>query len=321
LIFLHSCTWIAETKRFASYSHCIVSFTYLLSPFVCTGIAAEFTIAALDSFMNRRPGGEDISVIMDDLESSSDIPRAGKVMDNSDGTYTVTYSITVSSTYHLSITFNSVLAAGSPHRLAVLAQEADVSLTYAYGNFRSVMTGRTHTIFVQTRDRYGNFISTDPDESPEGSDQVILEYCTTVGETCVGKDACVCADGEANPDVAIQVSPLVSWLVFGPFSLDKSLQVTYAKGPNGTTVDGTASGKKYFGLYEITYFPYTDEAHVPLVRHNDEYIKCYFDMGESPVGLPDPVEEADKCVRVRTTVCARLCACLCLVVAAHSQSP
>lgn len=170
-----------------------------------TGIAAEFTIAAVDSFMNRRPGGEDISVIMDDVERDNDIPRAGKVTDNSDGTYTVTYSITVSSNYRMSITFNSVLAAGSPHALAVQAQEADVALTYAYGNFRKVMTGRTHTIFVQTRDRYGNYISTDPEEFPDGSDEINLEYCIEIGDTCEGKEGCVCNGGVPNPDVAIEV--------------------------------------------------------------------------------------------------------------------
>ena len=68
------------------------------------------------------------------------------------------------------------------------------------------MTGRTHTIFVQTRDRYGNYISTDPEEYPEGSDLIEFEYCSTVGQTCEGKEGCVCNDGEANPDVAIEVA-------------------------------------------------------------------------------------------------------------------
>jgi hypothetical protein len=169
------------------------------------GVGAEFIIAAVDSFMNRRPGGEDISVVMTNLEQA-DLPRAGKVSDNSDGTYSVSYSITVSSTYAVSITFNSVLAAGSPHNLFVQAQAADETLTYAYGNFRTIMTGRTHTIFVQTRDRYGNYISTNPEEFPEGSDLIEFEYCAAIGETCQDKEGCICNDGETNPNVAIEVS-------------------------------------------------------------------------------------------------------------------
>ena len=169
-----------------------------------TGIGAEFLIAAVDSFKNRRPGGEDISVVMKNVEHN-DLPYAGKVTDNSDGTYSVTYSITVSSTYSVSITFNSVLAAGSPHTLVVQAQIADETLTYAYGNFKTIMTGRTHILFVQTRDRYGNYISSSPEEFPKGNDLIEFEYCSTLGETCEGRQGCVCNGGDRNPDVAIEV--------------------------------------------------------------------------------------------------------------------
>jgi uncharacterized protein YeaC (DUF1315 family) len=37
---------------------------------------------------------------------------------------------------------------------------------------------------------------------------------------------------------------------------------------------------------------------VPLVRHNDQYINCYIDMGEAPDGIIDPVQQADNCVQV-----------------------
>jgi hypothetical protein len=74
--------------------------------------------------------------------------------------------------------------------------------------------------------------------------------------------------------------------------------VNYAKGPNGTTSNGAIKGKKYYGLYEITYFPFTNEPFVPLVRHNDQYINCYIDMGEAPDGIIDPVQQADDCVQV-----------------------
>ena len=32
---------------------------------------------------------------------------------------------------------------------------------------------------------------------------------------------------------------------------NRMLQITYAKGPNGDTVDGTSSGKLYYGLYQV----------------------------------------------------------------------
>ena len=37
---------------------------------------------------------------------------------------------------------------------------------------------------------------------------------------------------------------------------------------------------------------------MPLVRHNDQYINCYIDMGETPGGIIDPVQQADDCVQV-----------------------
>ena len=37
---------------------------------------------------------------------------------------------------------------------------------------------------------------------------------------------------------------------------------------------------------------------MPLVRHNDQYISCYIDMGEAPDGIIDPVQQADVCVQV-----------------------
>jgi hypothetical protein len=82
--------------------------------------------------------------------------------------------------------------------------------------------------------------------------------------------------------------------------------VTYGMGPNGATMDGTSSGKKYFGLYQITYFPFTNQPHVPLVRHNGDYIDCYLDTGETTIGIDDPIEAAEQCVQVRPAACAHL---------------
>jgi len=144
----------------------------------------------------------------------------------------------------------------------------------------NVTTGRTHTVFVQTKDRYGNYISTDPLESPEGADRIEFEYCLTIANGCGknGADAgCVCGGGIQSVNVAIGV--------------------TYAQGPNGDTVNGTSTGKRYLGLYKITYFPFVAESSTPLIRHNGEYIQCYFDMGESAVGIQDPVRAAAQCVR------------------------
>jgi hypothetical protein len=69
-------------------------------------------------------------------------------------------------------------------------------------------------------------------------------------------------------------------------------------GPMGSSMDGSARGKPYYGLYQITYFPFSNDPYTPLVRHNGVYIGCYFDTGESAYGIPDPIEAAEQCVKV-----------------------
>lgn len=241
------------------------------------GITSTFTINSVDAFRNLRPGGDDMSVVFR-LAGSLDIPNAGKVLDNNDGSYLVQYAITQAGRYRVSISVNGVVGVGSPFDLKVEAQLADTALTYAYGEFLDAMTGKTFSVYVQTRDRYGNFISTDPKLFPQGSDTIALEYCreTVLGGTCPTTDAqCTCQGGKLNTDVSIIVN--------------------YGVGPNGPTRNGQVGGVPYYGLYQITYFPFTSGKSTPLVRHSREYIKCYFHTG-TPV-TEVSVAEADACVR------------------------
>jgi len=138
---------------------------------------------------------------------------------------------------------------------------------------------RAHT-YTRT-DKYGNYISTDPKEFPDGSERIEFEYCMTLGSGCQegSLESCICNGGVKSTNVAIEVQ--------------------YAKGPNGTTVNGKQDGKPYLGLYQITYFPFAAESSTPLIRHNFQYIQCYFDMGEDPVGIQDPEEDARQCVMDR----------------------
>jgi len=241
------------------------------------GLTSTFMINSVDAFQNLRPGGDDMSVVFR-LAGSTDIPSAGKVSDNNDGSYMVQYAITQAGRYTVSISVNGVVGVGSPFDLRVEAELADTSLTYAYGEFLDASTGKTFSVYVQTRDKYGNFISTDPAAFPDGNQNVQLEYCSdpNLGGTCPATDAqCTCQGGTKNNDVSIIVN--------------------YAVGPNGPTRNGQLGGERYLGLYQITYFPFTSGKSTPLVRHNGVYIKCYFHTA-TPV-YEVPVTEADACVR------------------------
>ena len=241
------------------------------------GVSSTFSITSVDDFQNLRPGGDDMSVVFR-LAGSLDIPNAGKVSDNNDGSYLVQYAITQAGRYTVSISVNGVVGVGSPFELKVEAQLADTALTYSYGEFFDASTGKTSSIYVQTRDKYGNFISTDPTLFPAGSDDVKLEYCRSVvlGGACAPTNTlCACQGGTLNPDV--------------------SIIITYGEGVNGATRNGQLGGEPYYGLYKITYFPFTSGKSTPLIRHNGEYIRCYFHTG-TPV-YEVALTDADICVQ------------------------
>lgn len=250
------------------------------------GVSQQFIIRAVDAFQNRRPGGEDISVIMG-LAGSNDVPESGKVEDNSDGTYNVQYSLTLAGAYKVTVAIAGVTGAGSPFDLTVQAQESDPLLTYAYGQLLSGKTGVGYSIFVQTRDKYGNYISADPEVYPDGQDTISFEACESIGTLdCRGQErgqlaectACSGPGGKLNNDLAIRID--------------------YAEGPLGDT---KANGvDKYLGLYKITYLPLQPASITPLIRHNNVYIQCYFDSDNANLEtLADPVEAADNCVERR----------------------
>ena len=82
--------------------------------------------------------------------------------------------------------FGSVLGAGSPHFLDIKTGAADESKTYIYGSLLAVAAGKTSFAYVQTRDKYGNNIRVNPDDTgSEGPDNVQFELCNEVRPVCV----------------------------------------------------------------------------------------------------------------------------------------
>jgi hypothetical protein len=148
-------------------------------------------------------------------------------------------------------------------------------------------------MYVQTKDRYGNYISTDPDELPTGSDEIQFEYCTTIGTTCEGKEGCVCNDGEPNPNVAVEVkknfvhsqntpkthcntpntyveydcNTLLDTATLVQHSyitlhLYDTTQVIYGRGPNGWN---DLAGNKYYGWSPLSIcVPFLSPLPLPL---------------------------------------------------------
>ena len=84
------------------------------------------------------------------------MPETGSVLDQKDGSYEVTYRITKAGMYRHQVSLVGTVGGGTPVYLFVSSDVADVSRTYVYGELRKLETGTASTVFVQTRDKYGN---------------------------------------------------------------------------------------------------------------------------------------------------------------------
>ena len=256
------------------------------------GVIGTFLITATDVFINRRPGGDTVTSIMTlwntvngSAMDESQLPETGSVLDNMDGSFAVTYRITKAGTYQHEIALANSVGAGTPVALTVRSDVADVSRTYVYGTLLTLETGRASTVYVQTRDQWGNNIRYTNEERPcmgyplwDTCDQII-EY-----QLCKADGVVLQADSFVCPEDQIEAS------------VGKSLQ--YQVGPTGLTTD--AQGFPYYGLYELTIFPFVADSFMPMVFHNGTYVKCYFDSaGAIGTADADPGWQlADACVAI-----------------------
>ena len=153
------------------------------------GNIGTFLITARDAFGNRRPGGDSVTAIMvlwDQVRGrpydSLSVPQTGSVIDNMDGSYAVSYRITRAGLYQHSISLVAAVGAGTPIFLRVDSNVADVSRTYVYGSLKRLVTGEPSSIFVQTRDQFGNNIRFTAKEKPCTGYPLTLKTCDQVIE-------------------------------------------------------------------------------------------------------------------------------------------
>ncbi len=141
------------------------------------GIVGNFIIVALDALQNRRPGGDSISALMVLNGDYASSPGTGAVTDKKDGSYDVAYVFTRAGLYQIQLTISDILAAGSPFELTVYPGATHISHTYAYGYIAAAAAGEYSTIYVQTRDFYGNFAVVDVSLFPNGMEDIIFVLC------------------------------------------------------------------------------------------------------------------------------------------------
>ena len=120
--------------------------------------------------------------------------------------------------YALQITFSGVLGANTPINLMVQSAQTDVTRTYGYGDVLHSAAGVTSSIYIQTRDGYGNDALVDPTFYPTGTEDIVFELCYSVKEDPTK----ACAGGVQELGVSVTLS--------------------YGAGPSGST-------NVFFGLY------------------------------------------------------------------------
>ena len=246
-----------------------------------------------------KPGAAEACVSKGALVDASADPKTGTVVDNSDGSYVSSYIITKAGHYKLNIDFAGTGGADSPFLLTIMTEAADKSLTYAYGRLQGIAAGKTSEIYVQTRDRYGNFIRADNDVFPPGvvnggTEDVQFELCLSLGDDSTA----ACAGGKVYSGVGVTIS--------------------YSVGPQGNSINED-TGEPFYGLYQIVFFPFDPEPVIPRVLHGDKVaddqeaepaiaVPCFFDTSRvaSVYSLMDPGPElANMCASQAVSAAAR----------------
>jgi hypothetical protein len=178
----------------------------------------------------------------------------------------VQYSITMAGSYSLRVSFSGIVGAQTPTDLMVQSAATDLTRTYGYGTVLHSAAGVTSSLFVQTRDSYGNNALVDPAQYPLGLEEISFELCKSIEDDPTR----ACSGGVQEQSVSVTHA--------------------YGSGPPGSS-DDTA-----FGLYTLAYFPFIDGTFMPLVRHNSTVVACLFDTSGLPAAVDPGAAEADACI-------------------------
>jgi hypothetical protein len=168
-------------------------------------------------------------------------------------------------TYSLRISFSGIVGAQTPIELMVQSAATDLTRTYGYGTVLQSKAGVTSSLFVQTRDGYGNNALVDPEQYPLGLEEISFELCKSIKDDPTK----ACSGGEQEQSISVTLA--------------------YGTGPPGYT--DTA-----YGLYTVSYFPFSDGMFMPLVWHNSTVVACLFDTSGLPVPVDPGPTEADACI-------------------------
>ena len=251
---------------------------FVLTPHVLASIVPVSTpIAAERRYAERKV---DVIEIQEDEErlalraaaiisdAASRVTWAG---DSATSSYTVSFWITRSGKYSIHVASGSRLfRAGSAGMLVVTSAAADVRNSYVYGQVEEAMAGpyTPSTLFVQTRDRFGNEVT------GLAFDDIHVNLCFKFG----GIQGMVCGGLEQD-----QIHDLT---VMTQFCNRESCE---------------EADVKLTGVYKLRLTFHGQGHFMLLVTHNSTIINCYFNTLHNPGH-----DSADSCTRQQPVMRPRL---------------
>eukprot|EP01117_Protostelium_nocturnum_P005387 TRINITY_DN1958_c0_g1_i1.p1 TRINITY_DN1958_c0_g1~~TRINITY_DN1958_c0_g1_i1.p1 ORF type:complete len:1618 (+),score=627.59 TRINITY_DN1958_c0_g1_i1:434-5287(+) len=160
------------SSKGTSYRHSTAEGQAMSSSFA--GSDAQFIIVSRDSKGNQKTSGGDSYEVI--LHGSSLVPA--KVVDNRDGTYSVSYRPLIKGIYDMFVGLEGLQIANSPFSVVVTSGPAYPPQSVAAGEgLASFKAGEGTLFFIQARDQYGNARDSGGDRvsveliGPQGSPQ------------------------------------------------------------------------------------------------------------------------------------------------------
>jgi hypothetical protein len=129
----------------------------VLPEVIITGQTTKITLRALNAQgVHLVKGGASFSVALSPVRPSGrDVPVT--VVDNSDGSYTASFTVTTSGTFSLSALLGMDSLAGSPKTIDIVPGPTSAALTRVSGAGTKMATaGMPASMLIQARDEYGN---------------------------------------------------------------------------------------------------------------------------------------------------------------------
>jgi hypothetical protein len=165
------------------------------------GTPGTFTVEARDQYGNKVVSGG--STVTATITLGATLPVVVPVIDNGDGTYTASYTVTVSATWVVRAYIGGILVKDAPFNVPVAAAHADPSHSEASGNgIISAKVGLLSSITVQSFDVYSNKVT-------KGGNAVVCSATHASGPVpCTVKD-----NGNGTYSVDYQTDKAGKWTI------------------------------------------------------------------------------------------------------------